>query len=78
MSLLHIYRSSAGSGKTHTLVSAYLKLALQHPEAFAQILAVTFTNQATQEMKERILVYLQDLVQEATGPLAQALMQEEG
>lgn len=50
-----IYKSSAGSGKTYTLTMEYLKLALQHPGAFRSILAVTFTNKATQEMKERIL-----------------------
>ncbi len=51
-----IYKSSAGSGKTYTLTTAYLKLALEYPMAFKQILAVTFTNKATQEMKERILL----------------------
>jgi len=50
-----IYKSSAGSGKTYTLTLEYLKLALQSPHAFKSILAVTFTNKATQEMKERIL-----------------------
>jgi ATP-dependent exoDNAse (exonuclease V) beta subunit len=51
-----IYKSSAGSGKTYTLTLEYLKLALKSPQtAFRQILAVTFTNKATQEMKERIL-----------------------
>lgn len=56
-----IYKSSAGSGKTYTLTLEYLKLALQSPHAFKQILAVTFTNKATQEMKERILEELKRL-----------------
>lgn len=56
-----IYKSSAGSGKTYTLAMEYLKLALAHPFAFRQILAVTFTNKATKEMKERILVELERL-----------------
>ncbi len=56
-----IYKSSAGSGKTYTLTLEYLKLALAHPGAFRQILAVTFTNKATQEMKERILKELDRL-----------------
>lgn len=56
-----IYKSSAGSGKTYTLTMEYLKLALRSPEAFQQILAVTFTNKATQEMKERILKELKRL-----------------
>lgn len=54
-----IYKSSAGSGKTYTLTMEYLKLALKYPDAFKSILAVTFTNKATQEMKERILKELQ-------------------
>jgi len=56
-----IYKSSAGSGKTYTLTLEYLKLALQSPNAFKQILAVTFTNKATQEMKERIVEELKRL-----------------
>ena len=60
-----IYKSSAGSGKTYTLTLEYLKLALrQPPTAFKQILAVTFTNKATQEMKERILDVLSRLSQQ--------------
>jgi len=55
-----IYKSSAGSGKTYTLTLEYLKLALQNPRSgFKQILAVTFTNKATAEMKERILEVLE-------------------
>ena len=75
MATLKIYRSSAGAGKTHTLVSAYLKQALERPEAFTQILAVTFTNQATQEMKQRILVYLHSLAQGNASPVAESLLQ---
>ncbi len=56
-----IYKSSAGSGKTYTLTLEYLKLALKSPTAFKQILAVTFTNKATQEMKERIVEVLKRL-----------------
>lgn len=57
-----IYKSSAGSGKTYILAMEYLKLALAHPFAFKNILAVTFTNKATQEMKERILEVLRRLI----------------
>jgi ATP-dependent exoDNAse (exonuclease V) beta subunit len=56
-----IYKSSAGSGKTYTLTLEYLKLALRSSQAFKQILAVTFTNKATQEMKARILEELKRL-----------------
>lgn len=52
-----VYRSSAGSGKTFTLVKEYLKLCLssQQPDYFKHILAITFTNKAADEMKERIV-----------------------
>jgi ATP-dependent exoDNAse (exonuclease V) beta subunit len=51
-----VYRSSAGSGKTYTLVKEYLRLALSaNTEAYRHILAVTFTNKAAAEMKSRIL-----------------------
>ncbi len=50
-----IYNASAGSGKTHTLTKEYLKIALSSDRSFSQILAVTFTNKAVNEMKERIL-----------------------
>ena len=54
---LYIRRASAGSGKTYTLAAHYVALLL-HGESFRTILAVTFTNKATSEMKERILGYL--------------------
>ncbi|MBC3541660.1 UvrD-helicase domain-containing protein [Rufibacter sediminis] len=52
-----IYSSSAGSGKTYQLTKEYLKLALQSedPSYYKNILAITFTNDAAQEMKSRIL-----------------------
>lgn len=52
-----IYSASAGSGKTYALAKEYLKLLLTHdaPSKFRQILAITFTNKAVDEMKTRIL-----------------------
>ena len=50
-----VYKSSAGSGKTFTLVREYLKLALLHPDKFRHVLAITFTNKAANEMKQRII-----------------------
>ena len=55
-----ICRASAGSGKTYTLVRQYLLLAFSASEdnlsmRFKRILAITFTNKAANEMKERIL-----------------------
>jgi ATP-dependent exoDNAse (exonuclease V) beta subunit len=58
---LTLYRSSAGSGKTRTLAKEYIKLALAgRGDSFRHILAVTFANKATQEMKQRIVEYLAD------------------
>jgi ATP-dependent helicase/nuclease subunit A len=56
-----IYKSSAGSGKTHQLTLEYLKLALRDKMAFKDILGVTFTNKATSEMKSRIVKVLETL-----------------
>ena len=53
--VLKIYRASAGSGKTFTLALEYIKLVVENPYSYRNILAVTFTNKATGEMKERIL-----------------------
>ena len=53
--ILKIYRASAGSGKTFTLALEYMKLLVKNPYSYRRILAVTFTNKATGEMKERIL-----------------------
>lgn len=55
---LLVYKASAGSGKTFTLAVEYIKLLIQNPRAYRRILAVTFTNKATAEMKERILSQL--------------------
>lgn len=58
---LLIYKSSAGSGKTYTLVLQYLQLALTDIKNFGKIIAVTFTNKAAEEMKQRVLMYLNHL-----------------
>ena len=72
-----IYRSSAGSGKTRTLAKEYLKLALEHRGYyFRHILAVTFTNKSTQEMKDRILDYLDDFANGRKNELADELKKE--
>ncbi|MCU4175377.1 UvrD-helicase domain-containing protein [Carboxylicivirga sp. N1Y90] len=55
MSQLKIYRASAGSGKTYTLSFEFIKLLFADPLNYKSILAVTFTNKATSEMKNRIL-----------------------
>ena len=55
MNELQVYKASAGSGKTFTLAVDYIKHLIRNPYAYRHILAVTFTNKATTEMKERIL-----------------------
>ncbi len=55
---LTVYKASAGSGKTFTLATEYIKLVVQDPQCYRNILAVTFTNKATEEMKMRILSQL--------------------
>ena len=62
-----VYRSSAGSGKTYTLAVNYISLAiggvLFKKDYYKKILAITFTNKAAKEMKERVLHYLYNLSQ---------------
>ena len=55
-----IYNASAGSGKTYSLVKAYLRIILgsKQPDLFRQLLAITFTNKAVFEMKNRIIELL--------------------
>lgn len=55
---LTVYKASAGSGKTFTLATEYMKRVIENPDAYRSILAVTFTNKATEEMKMRILSQL--------------------
>ncbi|TVQ12866.1 MAG: hypothetical protein EA361_10520 [Bacteroidetes bacterium] len=57
----YVYKSSAGSGKTYTLVKEYLKIVLEDPTKIRNILAITFTNAAAAEMKERIIAALGEL-----------------
>lgn len=59
--MLTVYKASAGSGKTFQLVVEYLKLLLKNPQNYRHILAVTFTNKATNEMKTRILETLNQI-----------------
>ena len=59
---LNVFRASAGSGKTFELTAQYISLLLAYESAQPRaILAVTFTQKATQEMKTRILEHLYDI-----------------
>ena len=73
--MLNIYRASAGAGKTHLLTGEYIKLLFrkdlqpaeaEHDTRFDEILAVTFTNKSTAEMKSRIVKELHQLCQNPT------------
>ena len=57
MTIFQIYKASAGSGKTYTLVKEYIKCALSNNSKVSQkpLLAITFTNKAASEMKTRII-----------------------
>ncbi|MDP4273662.1 MAG: UvrD-helicase domain-containing protein [Bacteroidota bacterium] len=74
MSQLKIYKASAGSGKTFRLTGEYLKLLFEKNgeyysnNRFQHILAVTFTNKATAEMKRRIIEELSHLARGEKSP----------
>ncbi|GHT46887.1 hypothetical protein AGMMS49965_24690 [Bacteroidia bacterium] len=67
MSRLKVYKASAGSGKTYTLALEYIRELILEAKLrgnnrhFRHILAVTFTKDATGEMKDRILAELYGL-----------------
>lgn len=64
--MLKILKASAGAGKTYQLALEYIRLLVreQDPLAYRHVLAVTFTNKATEEMKSRILKELDTLARE--------------
>lgn len=72
---LHIYRASAGSGKTFLLTGEYLSLLFEQPFKYREILAVTFTNKATEEMKHRILEELRCLAIGKISPYKTRLLE---
>ncbi|MDR2085927.1 MAG: UvrD-helicase domain-containing protein [Dysgonamonadaceae bacterium] len=85
ISKLKIYKASAGSGKTYTLALEYIRelILADMPDNYRHILAVTFTKDATGEMKDRILAELYGLAfntNDSQGFLAsfQALLREAG
>ncbi|MDE5707455.1 MAG: UvrD-helicase domain-containing protein, partial [Alistipes sp.] len=66
-----ILNASAGSGKTYQLAYKYVRDVVQQPTLYRHILAVTFTNKATEEMKSRILNEIHALASDApSGYLA--------
>jgi ATP-dependent exoDNAse (exonuclease V) beta subunit len=81
MGRIKIVRASAGSGKTYRLSYEYVRRALGAPELYRHILAVTFTNKATDEMKSRIVREINDLANghtsSGTPPAFAAELQKE-
>ena len=69
--MLRVLHSSAGAGKTHALVKRYLTLCLtsEAPYSYRQVLALTFTNKAASEMRDRVLEYLADMREAHLGDL---------
>jgi ATP-dependent exoDNAse (exonuclease V) beta subunit len=77
-STFEVYNASAGSGKTFTLVKEYLKVLLNSEDIFTfqKVLAITFTNKAAGEMKERVLSNLEDFADGKQNDLLKIIQQE--
>lgn len=78
VSTFQVYNASAGSGKTFTLVKEYLKILLNSNDIFRfqKVLAITFTNKAAGEMKERVLENLHDFSEGIENDLFQLIINE--
>lgn len=83
--MFKVIRSSAGAGKTHALVKHYLVLCLRtgNASAYRQVLALTFTNKAAGEMRDRAVEYLRKLAARDTSEgrmrdVMDALVQQAG
>ncbi len=71
-----IFNASAGSGKTYQLAYKYVRDAIEQPSVYRHILAVTFTNKATEEMKSRILKEIHTLASGCESNYMQNLCRE--
>ena len=61
---LNVYKASAGAGKTHTMTESFLRHVLKKPKSsYQEVQAVTFTNLATRELKERFFKELHTLAE---------------
>ena len=77
-STFQVYNVSAGSGKTFTLVKEYLKILLSEEDiySFQRVLAITFTNKAAAEMKNRVIKNLHDFSEGKENDLSQIILEE--
>ena len=73
-----ILNASAGSGKTYQLAYKYVRDVVEQPSIYRHILAVTFTNKATEEMKTRILKEIHALASGAASSYLEPLCRELG
>ncbi len=73
-----ILSASAGSGKTYRLVLKYICDILEQADRYRSILAVTFTNKATEEMKSRIIAEIHTLASQAKSRYLADIMRETG
>jgi exodeoxyribonuclease V beta subunit len=69
---LQLIEASAGTGKTWTLAGLHLRLVVERRRAVREILAVTFTDAATQELKSRLRARLAACVALADADVALA------
>lgn len=76
MGRVDILSASAGSGKTFRLAYRYITTLLEEPQNYRHILAVTFTNKATDELKSRILTQLDALAEEKPSDFDGRLREE--
>lgn len=76
--MLDIYKASAGSGKTFALTLEYFRIIFTSPMEYRNILAVTFTNKATEEMKSRIINELHRLAEGEESDYGSLLQKELG
>ncbi len=76
MGSVQIVKASAGSGKTYRLAYEYVRSVIEEPYLYRHILAVTFTNKATEEMKQRILSEINLLAEGETSPYRDDLQRE--
>lgn len=67
MNKLLVYSASAGSGKTHKITGHYILMLFSKNKAYRNVLAVTFTNKASEEMKSRIISDLSQILDKSNS-----------